>query len=42
MEFDSAEVLLSNGESHFSELVKQTGPAEAERLYELAKQKVIK
>ncbi|CAF0805769.1 unnamed protein product [Adineta ricciae] len=41
VEFDSAKALLSNGDSYFSELVKQTGPAEAERLYELAKQKFI-
>jgi hypothetical protein len=32
LEFDTPEVLLSNGRSHFSSLVEQSGVGEAEHL----------
>ena len=37
LEFDAPDVLLSDSESEFSTLVKQTGVAEAEHIRALAK-----
>jgi ABC-type multidrug transport system fused ATPase/permease subunit len=36
LEFDTPDMLLNNAESHFTSLVEQTGPVEAERLRILA------
>ncbi len=36
LEFDAPDVLLSDVNSHFTSLVKQTGAAEAEHLHTLA------
>ena len=38
-EFEAPYILLRNPRGQFSQLVEQTGPAEARRLYEIAREK---